>query len=448
MDSLHHNSKKDPSGGETKNPQGMDRSEFIRQEVKKRPVNKKRMLRRIGMTVLMAAIFGAVACVAFVMLEPQVSRTVNPDNPDGEATVSEEAVTEEITPEEMVENEEDSEQARQNEINRAIEQFMSNSSVGKDEYASIYSSLKNYVEDEASCVVDVAGISVNDNWISEEFENTNHAAGVIVSVSDSQIIAAVGYDFSESDRIRVTFSNDAEADAEILGINAEVGISVLSVDLSDLTEVERDGITQADFGSVFANPVGNPVIALGRPGGTFGSVNYGIISGIRKYNEIADSMYTIIETDIYAGQDASGVLMDLNGHVIGITKMTFNDSGSTNILSAVSISDLESMMDDLAQGRHRAYLGITGTDVTSEISEQKNIPQGVYVMSALPDSPAVSAGIQNGDVITKWGLDSITRYAQLIDHLENASEESRVRITYMRYYDNEWQELVTTVTLE
>lgn len=447
MDNLGKNSKENQSPGE-KSPQELDRSEFIRQQVKKRPVNKKRMLRRIGMTVLMAAIFGAVACVAFVLLEPQVSRTVQPDNSSGTATVSEEAVTEEITPEEMVENEENTEQARQDEINNAIEEFMKSSSAGKEEYASIYSSLKQYVEEESSCLVDVAGISVNDNWISEEFEDTNHAAGVVTSVNNAHILIAVGYDFSGSDRIRVTFHNDAEAKASILGVNSSVGISVLSVDPSDLTEVERDGITQADFGTVFSNATGNPVIALGRPGGTDGSVNYGIISGIKKYNDIADSAYTLIETDIYAGQDASGVLMDLNGHVIGITKMSFNDSNHTNILSAIGVSELETVIDDLATGQPKAYLGITGTDVTSEISEQENIPQGVYVMSALPDSPAVSAGIQNGDVIIQWGLDTITRYAQLIDHLENSSEGSRVRITYMRYYNSEWQEMETTVTLE
>lgn len=58
-----------------KNPQ----SDFMMEKIKERPVNKKKLLRRTVTTVAMAVIFGMIACVTFLTLEPVISNLLYPE---------------------------------------------------------------------------------------------------------------------------------------------------------------------------------------------------------------------------------------------------------------------------------------------------------------------------------------------------------------------------------
>ena len=45
------------------------------------------------------------------------------------------------------------------------------------------------------------------------------------------------------------------------------------------------------------------------------------------------------------------------------------------------------------------YIGIYGTTVTEQLAEEHKMPSGIYVADVDPDSPAMAAGIQIGDII-------------------------------------------------
>ena len=69
------------------------------------------------------------------------------------------------------------------------------------------------------------------------------------------------------------------------------------------------------------------------------------------------------------------------------------------MLCAVGITELHTIIRRLENGGSKAYLGISGIDVTKEISETNMIPVGVWVTRAQDDGPAMAAGIQKGDII-------------------------------------------------
>ena len=82
---------------EQKNP-----NDFMVEKIKVKPVNKKKLIRRTLITISMAIIFGMVACVTFLVLEPVISNWLNPEEePQVEMVVFPED-REEMSPEEML----------------------------------------------------------------------------------------------------------------------------------------------------------------------------------------------------------------------------------------------------------------------------------------------------------------------------------------------------------
>ena len=81
-------------------------SDFLRETIKQKPVNKKKLLRRTLLTVAMAVVFGLVACFTFLVLEPVISNRLYPEEEAEEVRFPEETATEEMRPEDMLVEEE------------------------------------------------------------------------------------------------------------------------------------------------------------------------------------------------------------------------------------------------------------------------------------------------------------------------------------------------------
>ena len=95
----------------------------------------------------------------------------------------------------------------------------------------------------------------------------------------------------------------------------------------------------------------------------------------------------------------------------------------------------------------RSFLGISGTDVTSDVSETYDMPKGVYVAQVLENSAAESAGLLKGDIITAFDGDTISSMSQLQGILEYYAAGSAVELTIMRHEAGSYQEQKVTVTL-
>ena len=86
-------------------------------------------------------------------------------------------------------------------------------------------------------------------------------------------------------------------------------------------------------------------------------------------------------------------------------------------------------------------MGIIGTSVTEEVSETQNMPLGAYVINVDPDSPAMGAGIQSGDVITKVGTENILDYEDYSNAISQLSPGIDTVITVQRFSRGTYTEL-------
>lgn len=420
--------------------------DFLREKIKQKPVNKKKLLRRTMITVAMAVVFGLVACFTFLILEPVISNRLYPEEEAQEVQFPEETVTEEMKPEDMLVQDEVEEEPVQAELeDEQIEELLSQVQFSLEDYQAIYAELAQLATEAGRSVVTVTGVTSDVDWFNNTYENMASASGVIVANNGKSILVLVSAETLHSaDSIIVTFCDQAQAEAEVVQRDQTTGLAILSVPLLSISEETMDVIDIATLGSSNNNNLlGTPVIALGSPMGTSGSVCYGVVTSTGTTIDQPDAAYKMIMTDIYGSHNATGVFVNLKGMVIGIidNANTGNDMG--NLLTAYGISELKKTIEKMSNDQELAYIGVHGADVPQEAIEELDIPAGAYIKEIEMDSPAMAAGIQSGDVVTRVNEEPITTYGELLNMLNNAEPEQVMTITLMR----QGREMSVEVTL-
>ena len=125
------------------------------------------------------------------------------------------------------------------------------------------------------------------------------------------------------------------------------------------------------------------------------------------------------------------MIVNLSGEVVGIIDQSISDNSSKRLVTGYGISGLKSEIELLSNGQAVPYVGIRGLDVTAEI-EAQGIPNGVYVQTVEPDSPAMAAGIQSGDIITEAAGKKISSLAVYQSVMRDQKSGSKIRLKGQR----------------
>lgn len=427
-------------------------SDFITEKIKQRPIDKKKLLRRTMITAAMAVIFALVACLTFLILEPVLSNWLYPE--EEPAPIELPAETEEMLPEdmivddsEMVQEEPPAEVKLQDE---QIAQVLDNISLDVDDYLAMYNGLAAAAREAAKSVVTVTGSVSNLDWFNDPYESKDQTSGIIVADQGKEIFILVNYEnLEDAETIMVTFGSGEQVQAQLKLRDSNTKLAVISVAESDVNKETLEGIVLADLTGSSSNSaiVGKPVIAVGSPLGTSDSVCYGIVTSNNTTLNMIDSYYKVITTDIYGSGDASGVLVNLSGQVLGIIDNTHNSEDMKNLVSAIGITELRRKIEKMSNEKEQAYLGTYGTDVTIDANERLGVPYGAYITEIELDSPAMAAGIQSGDIITAIGEKEIKTYGDLVGAMIELQPNESVGITLMRQGPEEYMQMEVDVTL-
>ena len=164
----------------------------------------------------------------------------------------------------------------------------------------------------------------------------------------------------------------------------------------------------AELGDSKNLQVGDSVVAIGNPLGKelLGSVTTGVVSALNRDVKVNNTTHTYIQTDaaINSG-NSGGALVNSAGQVIGINSAKISGSGVEGIGFAIPIDTVKPKLSGLLKPILK--LGIAARDITSQLSEQYNVPEGVYVAEVQEFSAAEKCGLQVGDVIQKFDGKSI-----------------------------------------
>ncbi len=203
--------------------------------------------------------------------------------------------------------------------------------------------------------------------------------------------------------VRCTLSSKIELEAEVVGLDPWTDLAVLKLDLS---QAGLTSVPYAEFGESDHLEVGQIVLALGSPLGLARSLSMGVISSIDRYfsdvGEMISPFNLWIQTDAAINPgNSGGPLVDLDGKVIGINAraVVFGE----NLGFAIPINTARYVINQLLDHGEvqRSWIGIEWQEI-KEYRKYKNQPdlQGVLIASVDQNSPADSAGMEPGDVIT------------------------------------------------
>ena len=291
-----------------------------------------------------------------------------------------------------------------------------------------------------------------------EQESTSCGSGIIIGKNDSELLICTNNHVVEnSTELSVGFADGSVCEAVVKGTDASNDLAVVAVKLDDISSDTMDAIKVAEIGDSDKLVVGQQVVAIGNALGYGQSVTTGIVSALNRTIDIDGYQADLIQTDAAINPgNSGGALLDMQGRVIGINSAKAASNGVEGMGYAIPISNAKSILEDLMNKKTRtdkvdeadsAYVGIAGQGVSGEMSSLYGIPEGIYLTEVQDGSPAADAGLQKGDIITKFDGSSVTSMQDLKTQPAYYAAGEEVPVTIQRQNGSEYEEQKVTITL-
>ena len=302
---------------------------------------------------------------------------------------------------------------------------------------------------------------------TQQYEVQGAGTGVIVGENDKELLIATNYHVVEgATSLSVGFIDEHSVEAAVKGTDVNNDLAVVAVKLSDIPDETMKQIKIATIGDSDTLQLGDQVVAIGNALGYGQSVTSGYVSALDRDLTLTYGDGTTIESTGLIQTDAAinsgnsgGALLNMKGELIGINeaKSSGSSTGASvdNIGFAIPIDKAQGSLQDMMNMETRAkvdadqasYIGIRGSDVSSEAIELYNVPAGAVVVEVVEKGPAAKAGIREGDIITELDGRTISGMTQLQQTLEYYAAGEKVDVVVQRSGGKGYEEKTVTVTL-
>lgn len=236
-------------------------------------------------------------------------------------------------------------------------------------------------------------------------------SGVIVDAKNGYIITNA-HVLENASEITVTFLDDRQIKAEVVGKDTGSDVAVLKVPAKNLSAMALADSSKAE--------VGDFVIAIGNPFGLQHTVTSGIISALGRSGINPEGYEDFIQTDASINPgNSGGALVNLDGQLVGINTAIFSrGGGNIGIGFAIPSNMVKAVMTQLIQYGEvkRGMLGVQlANQFTPDIAESLGLEnaKGALVRQVVEESPADKAGVKAGDVITSINGKTVSNSTEL-----------------------------------
>ena len=280
----------------------------------------------------------------------------------------------------------------------------------------VVSDISDIVDETMPSIVAITNISQTEfyNWYgqSQTYDSESCGSGILVAEdTDYLYIATNNHVVSGASSLTICFADNSTVAAEVKGTDSGSDLAVVSVQKSDLSSDTLSAIKIATLGDSDSLKVGQAAIAIGNALGYGQSVTTGVISALNRQVTVTDSetgnqvTNELIQTDAAINPgNSGGALLNSRGEVIGINSVKYSDTQVEGMGYAIPMATAEPIINKLinrqvVDSSERAFLGVTGVDVTSDVASAYQMPEGIYVVQISAGSAAEEAGIQQGDIL-------------------------------------------------
>jgi S1-C subfamily serine protease len=206
-------------------------------------------------------------------------------------------------------------------------------------------------------------------------------------------------------------------------------------------QIEQGGLTPIDIGDSAELVPGQTVVAIGSPDiDYYNSVSAGVVSAVGRRKRLANVwLEDLIQTDaaINVG-NSGGPLLNLDGEMVGLN--TFRDLGADDPLFGISFAISSRVFAPIAQSMiengvfPRPYLGVDFEDITPDVADEMDLgdTQGTLIQSVTAGGPADVAGMQVGDIVTKFGDIPLSSQFGLLNALGVTAPDAALSLEVLR----------------
>lgn len=407
-----------------------DFMEFIREKIKEKPISKRRIAMNLGIVALCGLVFAMVVCVVLMIAVPLI---IGPQ--ENEMVNSEENTQIEETTQETENH--GSSLVLPPDLNLSI-----------NDYQTLQNELYQIGNKVNKSIVTVTTMESENDWAANDYEIEGQGSGLIISEDSNYVyILTERRIILDAAHVRVSFVDGTGAAATMLKYDGNTGMVVLTVEKRQLKNITQRAIEVAKLGSESPVMNGSLVIALGSPLGTNYSILTGNITSTEHEVMTRDKNYSVFTTDIVGSETGSGVLINTSGEVIGIVMQSFSGSQNVSTLTAVAYTEIGGLVESLQNGKDIPYVGAYISTVTDDISEDYDIPKGIFIREVAMDSPAMKAGLQSGDVITHINGEMVLTDVVFSEKISQLIPGTTCEISVKRQNGNEYYEVKCTVTI-
>jgi putative serine protease PepD len=229
--------------------------------------------------------------------------------------------------------------------------------------------------------------------------------------------------------VKVNFQDGKSATAKVLGTDPSTDVGVIHVD------VPASELHPIPFADSSGTRVGDPVVAIGSPFSLPETTTTGIVSQTGR-SIMAPNNYTIpnaIQTDAAINPgNSGGPLLDANGHVLGLNdqietnNQTAGGEGSSSGVGFAIPSDTVARIASTILGGHTVVHAFVGVELKS------NSAGGAQISSVEAGSPAVTSGLQPGDVVSAINGKTVISTDQFIATVDNYAPGQTITLTVQR----------------
>ena len=278
---------------------------------------------------------------------------------------------------------------------------------------------------------------MNDPFFREFFrgyqnipqERIQRALGSGVIISEDGYIVTNNHVVDGADKIVVNLVGDKkEYEAKLIGKDEKSDLAVIKIDKKDLNAVSFFDSDKVQVGDV--------VFALGNPFGLHETITQGIVSATGRSGVGIVEYENFIQTDASINPgNSGGALINSRGDLIGINSAILSKSGgNVGIGFAIPSNMVTSISKQLIESGKfsRAYLGVSISDVSEDMSKFYNNNYGALVTAVEDDTPASDAGIKRGDLIVALNSKEIKSASELKNLVGTFAPNSVVTIKYLR----------------
>lgn len=302
--------------------------------------------------------------------------------------------------------------------------------------------------------------TVQDFWgQTYSQDETASGSGIIIGENEQELLIVTNNHVVDStEQLYVQFIDGETVEAQVKGTDASADLAVVAVKLDTIANSTKQEICIARMGDSDSLKIGEPAIAIGNALGYGQSVTTGVISALNRKIESNNSEEgtSLIQTDAAINPgNSGGALLNMRGEVIGINSNKIGGSSIEGMGYAIPISTARPIIEDLMERQtrtkyseeERGYLGISCINVTSDLSENFSMPQGIFVAQVYSGTGAEAAGLVRGNIVVAFDGVTVQNQEELTKQMQYYKAGESVEITIMVNSANGYQQKNVTVTL-